>query len=58
VNITVDMPIVDGPKWISHIELSRDEEGRLQFRIVKRSGEDYGSAIVEEEQLRKAMEIV
>jgi hypothetical protein len=58
VNIAVDMPIVDGPKWISHIELSRDEEGRLQFRIVKRSGEDYGSAIVEEAQLRKAMEIV
>lgn len=58
MSITVDMPIVDGPKWISHIELSRNEDGNLQFRIVKRSGEDYGAAIVEEAQLRKAMEIV
>lgn len=32
---TVDLPILDGPKWISHIEVSRDPE--IAAKVAERN---------------------
>lgn len=57
-NPTVDLPIQDGPKWISHIEVSRDPEGLLIFTIVKHSGEDYGRVLIDDNRLKRIMEFI
>jgi len=44
--VTVDLPVEDGPSWISHIEVSRADDGRLELRIMKTSGSDYGAAFI------------
>ena len=58
--LSVDLPIRDGPKWISHIEVSRDQDfpEQLCLRIVKHSGEDYGCVLIEDERLRQIMELL
>lgn len=56
--MTVDLPIEDGPKWISHIEVTRAPDGTVSLRIVKHSGEDYRSVYVADERLRTILDLL
>jgi hypothetical protein len=54
----VEIPLTDAPRWLSHLELSRDADRNLVLRIVKHSGSDYGAAVLSEKDLLKAMRLV
>lgn len=56
--MTIDIPVEDGPAFVSHVEFSRAEDGLLQLRIVKTSGEDYGRILIADDRMQKIIDLL
>ena len=58
VSMTFTLPIEGGPKWLTGLELTSPEAGKLEICIAKRNGYDYGSAIIDIGKLRSMLEFL